>query len=88
MKKLRICLEINGLAEDENGNPCPGGVCLTINGDCKEEITGTEHERLMKSVNVEAVLKEICLDNMFSVKDCRLLTLEEYDRKYEREDIK
>lgn len=25
MRELRICMEINGLAEDENGNSCPGG---------------------------------------------------------------
>ena len=28
-KKVRICLEIQGLGMDENGKPCPAGICLT-----------------------------------------------------------
>lgn len=30
MRELRICMEINGLAEDENGNSCPGGMSLSL----------------------------------------------------------
>lgn len=30
MRELRICMEINGLAEDEKGNSCPGGMSLSL----------------------------------------------------------
>ena len=29
-KKIRICLEVQGLGQDEFGTPCPAGVCLTL----------------------------------------------------------
>lgn len=82
MKKMRICLEINGLAEDENGNPCPGGVCLTLGGDCEEELTGEEYQRIMEQIDIQGVLRFTCLDEMYSADDCRLISPEEYDRKY------
>ena len=82
MKKVRICLEINGLAEDEDGNPRPGGVCLTLGEDCEEELTGEEYQRIMEQLDVEGVLRFGCLDEAFSADDCRLISPEEYDRKY------
>ena len=30
MRELRICMEINGLTEDEKGNSCPGGMSLSL----------------------------------------------------------
>ena len=40
MKKVRICLEIQGLVQDEHGAPCPGGLCLTIGDEEAPEISG------------------------------------------------
>lgn len=82
MKKLRICLEVPGLAEDESGEPCPGGVCLTIGDDNAEEITGDAYLSLMKEINIAEVLKMACLDGLCKPEDCRLLTPGEYDEKY------
>ena len=48
MKKIRICLEIQGLAEDENGNPCPGGLYVTLGEDTDPEPTAEEYAELMR----------------------------------------
>ena len=85
MKKLRICLEVPGLAEDENGQPCPGGVCLTLGDDNAEEITGEAYRNLMKEINIAGILRMACLDGFCRPEDCRLLTPEEYDEKYGEE---
>ena len=45
MKKYRICFEIEGLAEDEIGNPYPGGLCLTLGEDTDPEATPEEYDR-------------------------------------------
>lgn len=86
MKKLRICLEINGLAEDENGRPCPGGLDITLGENCEEEFSGEEYRRIIEQVNIAGVLKLACLDGAFSAEDCRLMTPEEYDREYGKEE--
>lgn len=85
MKKIRICLEIPGLAEDEYGNPRPGGLCITLGGDCEEEITGEEHKKLMRNLDIKQVLKMACLDEFCSAEDCRILTPDEYDKEYGEE---
>lgn len=82
MKKIRICLEIGGLAEDENGNPCPGGLCVTFGEDTDPEPTAEEYAGLMESVGIEGVLKTAMLDGLYTAADCRLISPEEYDRKY------
>lgn len=82
MKKIRICLEIQGLAEDENGNSCPGGLCVTFGEDTDPEPTAEEYAGLMESVGIEGVLKTAMLDGLYTTADCRLIPPEEYDRKY------
>lgn len=82
MKKVRICMEIQGLAQDETGAPCPGGVCLTLGDDDAEEITGEEYRQMMEAVSIPGVLKAAMLDGLYQPEDCRLITLEEYDLKY------
>ncbi len=82
MKKIRICLEIQGLAEDENGNPCPGGLCLTLGEDIDPEPTAIEYAELMEQVSIEGVLKTAMLDGLYTATDCRLISPDEYDRKY------
>lgn len=82
MKKIRICLEIQGLAEDENGNPCPGGLFVTLGEDTDPEPTAEEYAELMEAVSIDAVLKAAMLDGLYTAADCRLIPPEEYDRKY------
>ena len=85
MRDLRICMEINGLAEDEGGNPCPGGVSLSL-GMVPDEDFEDKYKQLVAGLDVNEVLKFICLDKTFSASDCRILTPEEYDRLYGEDD--
>nr|DAZ27254.1 MAG TPA: hypothetical protein [Caudoviricetes sp.] len=85
MKKVRICMEIQGLAWDENGAPCPGGVCLTLGDDDAEEITGEEYRQLMETVSIPGVLAAALLDGLYKPEDCRLISPKEYDLKYGEE---
>lgn len=82
MRELRICMEINGLAEDEEGNSCPGGMSLSL-GMVPDEEFEDKYKQLIANLNVNEVLKFIRLDRTFSASDCRIITPEEYDRLYE-----
>ena len=68
MKKIRICLEIQGIAEDENGEPCPAGLCMMLDEDSDE-----------------VKLKAAMPGGIYTAADYRLITPEEYDRKYEED---
>lgn len=81
-KKIRICLEVQGLGEDELGSPCPAGVCLKLGDEDAEELTGAEYRDFMKDIKVEEVLRLAFLDHQYTPADCRLITPEEYDREY------
>lgn len=82
MKKIRICMEIQGLGQDENGLPCPAGVELTLGDEDAEEITGEEYRKLMEKFNIQDILGMTWLDAHYKPEDCRLISPEEYDRKY------
>ena len=82
MKKVRVCIEVDGLAKDEFGNPCPAGLCMTIGEEQAEEATGAEYEEIIKNVKIEEVLRIACLDRFYKPEDCRMITPEEYDEKY------
>ena len=82
MKKIRLCLEVQGLGQDDLGTPCPAGVCLTLGDEDAEEMTGAEYETFLQQINIEEVLRLVCLDKLYTPADCRLITPDEYDRKY------
>ena len=46
MKKIRLCLEVQGLGQDDLGTPCPAGVCLTLGDEDAEIAPGTLFEKL------------------------------------------
>ena len=85
-KKIRICLEVQGLGEDECGTPWPAGICLTLGDEDAEELTGAEYRDCMQQVKIEEVLRLACLDKLYTPADCRLITPEEYDREYGEDD--
>jgi DNA-directed RNA polymerase subunit RPC12/RpoP len=64
MRELRICMEINGLAEDENGNPCPGGMSLSL-GMVPDEDFEDKYKQLVTGLDVNEVLKFICWTKPF-----------------------
>ena len=90
MKKVRICLEIQGLGQDEHGAPCPGGLCLTIGDEEAPEISGEEYQQLMDESEAlqDELMQEIAakdtafLEGLYRPENCRIIPPEEYDRKY------
>lgn len=86
MYKLRICLEVNGLAEDEHGNPRPVGICLEMEYPEEKAISPEKYKENMNRVSIPAVLKAASLDNIVKPENCRLITPEEYDERYEEVD--
>ena len=83
MKKIRLCLEVQGLGQDEFGTPCPAGVCLTLGDEDAEELTGAEYEKFLQQIKIEDVLRLTLLDQYYTPADCRLITPDEYDRQCE-----
>ena len=45
-------------------------------------MTGAEYETFLQQVKIEEVLRLACLDKLYTPADCRLITPDEYDRKY------
>lgn len=82
-KKIRICLEVQGLGEDGYGAPCPDVVCVTLGDEDAEELTGAEYEKFLQQIKIEDVLRLTFLDYYYSPSDCRLITPDEYDRQCE-----
>lgn len=81
MPDLTIHAEIQGLCEDENGNPCPGGIAITL-GDFPEDRFQEKYNQLMNKVTPENFLKSVGLLGVFHSEDCRIITPEEYDTLY------
>lgn len=78
--KIRICFEIEGLAVDENGNPAPAGLCMTL--DMSDDTKLPSYQELVKSIKKEGLLQMTCLDGLAQPDDVVFITSEEYDRKY------
>ena len=82
MYLLRICLEADGLAEDEHGNPCPVGICLEMEYPEEKAISPEKYKEGLNHVSIPAVLKAAGLDNIVKPENCRLITPDEYDERY------
>ena len=78
MHKVRICLEINGVAEDDQGNPCPAGLQITL-GETDEEIP---YEELTKDLDISKLLAGAGLSSFAKPEDVTIITPEEYDERY------
>ena len=77
MNRLRVCFEIDGIAEDEHGEPCPAGLQLDL-GETSKTIP---YEELVENINIPELLRVAGLA-FISVSDVRVITPEEYDEKY------
>ena len=77
MNKVRVCFEIAGMAADENGNPAPAGLEITL-GESEKEIP---YEELAKAADIRAIA------NMINAKpeDITIITTQEYDERYGEE---
>lgn len=78
MYKVRVCFEIDGIAEDEQGNPCPAGLQITI-GESEKEIP---YEELIADIDIPAMLRGVGLGSIVKTEDVRVITPEEYDERY------
>ena len=76
--KLRICFEIDGLGEDEDGNPVPAGLAMTL-GETQKQF---DYWKFVQNISIEGVLKAACLDGFAKPEDVRIITPEEYDLKH------
>lgn len=83
MADVRICMEVDRLARDEAGRPCPGGICLTLHRE--RELTPEEYAELLSTVSVEALLELAWLTGQVRPEDCRIIPPEEYDQLYGEE---
>lgn len=81
MPDLMICVEIQGLCEDENGSPRPGGVAIKI-ADLPDEGFQEKYNQLMEKITPESFLEAAGLSGIFQPEDCRIITPEEYDALY------
>ena len=74
MYRVRACFEIAGMAADENGNPAPAGLQITLGESIKE----VPYDELIKAADFDAIAA------MFHVKpeDITTITPEEYDERY------
>lgn len=78
MNKVRICFEIDGLGEDEQGNPCPAGAQISLG----ESPLNIDYHELTKDLNIPGCLKLMHLDTIVKPEDVRIITPEEYDERY------
>lgn len=81
MEKLRICLEIQDVKKDSDGNLTPMGIDITF-GEVPKEGFEEKYQKLIESVNIKSLLELLYLETEFEVESCRIITPEEYDLKY------
>ena len=74
MHKANIYLEIAGMAQDDQGNPKPVGVKISI-GKSLEEIP---YDDLTHNLNINAIAKTVNV----KPEDITIITPEEYDERY------
>ena len=74
MHKANIYLEIAGMAQDEQGNPQPVGVKISI-GESKKEIP---YDELTHNLNISAIAKTLDVQP----EDVAIITPEEYEERY------
>lgn len=81
MDEAKIYFEIDGLGIDKDGTPVPAYVCLTLNGHYTGE-KPKNYDELAKLVNIEELLDLMRLSGVVSPDAVRILTPEEYMKKY------
>ena len=78
--KVKIYLEIAGLAINENNNPAPAGMCISF--DVADGTKLPEYDEFVKSIKKDGLLRLTGLDGMVKPDDVRFITQEEYEREY------
>ena len=78
--KVRLYLEIDDLAIDENGNTAPAGLCVAL--DISDGTKLPDYQELVQSIKKEDMLRLTGLDGLAEPDDVRFITREEYEREY------
>lgn len=74
MHKANIYLEIAGMAQDDQGNPRPVGVKISIGKALKE----IPYDKLTHNLNINAIAKTLSVQP----EDVSIITPEEYEERY------
>lgn len=77
-KEVKVCFEVNGIAQSEDGMPCPAGLQITV-GEADREF---DYMELAQAVDVSKVLKMACLEGYVKPEDVKIITPEEYDQRF------
>ena len=75
---LKVFFEAYGLNFDDDGNPVPVGLEMTIPG-AKKMIP---YEQLTGNINLAAVIDVLGLKGIVRPEDLKVITPEEYEEKY------
>lgn len=78
--KLRICVEVQDLAVDENGNPCAAGMEMSM--EFKDGTKLPTYEEVIEKLTIEHFLEAAGMEGIINAEDCKFITPEEYDEKY------
>lgn len=78
MANLRICFEVTGLAFNDDGTPSPAGLQLDL-GETEKEI---DYAQLSADVNIPGILSLFGLEGMIDPENVKVLSPEEYDKRY------
>lgn len=81
--EVKLFFEIDGIAEDANGNPGATGLSITMEVEDLKEIP--TYEQLVADVNIPGVLKVCNLEGVVKPEAVRIITPEEYAERYGEE---
>ena len=81
--EVKLFFEIDGIAEDANGNPGATGLSITMEVEDLEEIP--TYEQLAADVSIPGVLKVCNLEGAVKPEAVRIITPEEYAERYGEE---
>lgn len=78
-KEVKVCFEVNGIAVNEAGIPCPAGLQITV-GETDQEF---DYMELAQAVDISKVLKMACLEGYVKPENVKIITPEEYDQRFD-----
>ncbi len=81
--EVKIFLEIDGIAEDANGNPGAVGLSITMEVEDLEKVP--TYEQLAADVSIPGVLNVCNLEGVVKPEAVRVITPEEYAERYGEE---
>lgn len=81
--EVKLFFEIDGIAEDANGNPGATGLSITVEVEDLEEIP--TYEQLAADASIPGMLKVCNLEGVVKPKAVRIITPEEYAERYGEE---